>query len=247
MRPFVDANIKKSEAGDRVQKLQQALDTLGDTEGPEVDGLRAALKRAETAAQGVPIDKQVKDCEAFLSHATTPLEELERKRSAVAASISAAEQRLVALKMQQDCPPPPPPGTNAEVQRLQDLVSHLQAKLCGRDPDIPCGPVAKRPCRAAQGRVPVLSIPAELSAWLEERHADLRDALVNGDNGRILVLTTLLAEGAERMVELTGACVHGDKCKVRPPCFSSWEGVAPRPPVDQVASSGKTFESSRSQ
>ena len=38
-RQFVDANIKKSEAGDRVQKLQQALDMLGDTEGPEVDEL----------------------------------------------------------------------------------------------------------------------------------------------------------------------------------------------------------------
>ena len=171
-------DIKKSEAGDRVQKLQQALDILGDTEGPEVDGLRAALKRAETA----PIDKQVKDCEAFLSRARAHLEELEQKRSAVAASISAA--RLPATS-----------PTNAEVQRLQDLVSHLQAQLRGGDPDIPCGPVAKRPCRAAQ-RVLVLSTPAELSAWLEERHADLHDALVNGDNGRILEFTTTLAASA---------------------------------------------------
>ena len=69
LRPFVDANIKKSEAGDRVQKLQQALNILGDAKGPEVDGLRAAFKRAETAAQGVPVDKQVKDCEVFLSRA----------------------------------------------------------------------------------------------------------------------------------------------------------------------------------
>ena len=67
----MDANIKKTEAGDLVQKLQQALNILGDTEGPEVDGLRAALKRAEIAAQGVPVDKQVKDCEAFLSRAST--------------------------------------------------------------------------------------------------------------------------------------------------------------------------------
>ena len=106
LRPFMDVNIKKSEAGNRVQKLQQALNILGDTEGLEVDGLRAALKRAETAAQGVPVDKQVKDCEAFLSRARAHLEELEQKRSAVAASISAAEQRLVVLKMQQDCPAP---------------------------------------------------------------------------------------------------------------------------------------------
>ena len=143
LRPFVDANIKKSEAGDRVQQLQQALNILGDTEGADVDGLRAALKRAETAAQGVPVD-------------------------------------------------------------MQDLVSHLQAQVRGGDPDMPCGPVAKRPCRSAQGRVPVLAIPAELSAWLEERHADLHDALVNGDNGRVLELTSLLSERAKRLVELTG-------------------------------------------
>ena len=205
LRPFVDANIKKSEAGDWVQKLQQALNILGDTEGPEVDGLRAALKRAETAAQGVPVDKQVKDCEAFLSRARAHLEELEQKRAVVAASINAAEQRLVILKMQQDCAPPPPPDTTAEVQRLQDLVSHLQAQVRGGDPDMPCGPVAKRPCRSAQGHVPGGAIPAELSAWLEERHADLHDALVNGDNGRVLELTSLLSEGAERLVELTGS------------------------------------------
>ena len=64
-----------------------------------------------------------------------------------------------------------------------------------------CGPVAKRPCRSAQGRVLVLAIPSELSAWLEERHADLHDALVNGDSGRVLKLTSLLSEGAERLVE----------------------------------------------
>ena len=86
-----------------VQKLQQVLNILGDIEGPEVDGLRAALKRAETGAQGVPVDKQVKDCEAFLSRARAHLEEVEQKRSIVAASISAAEQRLVILKMQQLC------------------------------------------------------------------------------------------------------------------------------------------------
>ena len=68
-------------AGDRVQKLKQVLDILGDTEGPEVDGLRAALKRAETAAQGVPTNKQVQDCEAFCSRARAHLEELEEKRS----------------------------------------------------------------------------------------------------------------------------------------------------------------------
>ena len=37
------------EAGDRVQKLQQALDILGDTEGPEVDGLRSIEARRDNS------------------------------------------------------------------------------------------------------------------------------------------------------------------------------------------------------
>ena len=44
LRPFVEANIKKLEASDRVQKLQQALDILGDTEGPEVDGFARSIE-----------------------------------------------------------------------------------------------------------------------------------------------------------------------------------------------------------
>ena len=47
-------------------------------------------------------------------------------------------------------------------------------------------------------------VPAELSAWLEERDADLHDAFLQGDNTRVLELSTKLSEGAERMVEMTG-------------------------------------------
>ena len=43
----------------------------------------------------------------------------------------------------------------------------------------------------------------ELSAWLEERHADLRDTLTLGDNCRVLELTSKLSEGTEHMVEIT--------------------------------------------
>ena len=92
--------------------------------------------------------------------------------------------------------------------RLRELVSQLQAQT-GQGPvqDVPCGPVVKRTCWSGQGRGPVPDmprlVPAELSAWLEERHADLHDALTHGDNCRVLELTSKLSEGAERMVEIT--------------------------------------------
>ena len=65
----------------------------------------------------------------------------------------------------------------------------------------------KRVCRTWE-RVPILPmptlVPAELSAWLETRYSELHDALLQGDNTRVLELSTKLSEGAERMVEMTG-------------------------------------------
>ena len=87
-------------------------------------------------------------------------------------------------------------------------MSQLQAQI-GQGPvqDAPCGPVVKRTCRSGQGRgpVPVMPrlVPAELSVWLEERHADLHDALTLGDNCRVLELTSKLSEGAGHTVEIT--------------------------------------------
>ena len=213
LRPFVDASAKQTKASDRVTKIKHALQVLGDTEGPEVDVLRAALKRAESDTKVTPIHVQVKECESFLSRARLHMEELDQKRAVVGASISDAEKRLVALKSQEACTPPPPPApsdASSEVQRLQELVSQLQAKLDaqGQDPDVPCVPTVKRFCRSGQGHVQVPfmpnSIPAELSTWLEERHAELHDALMNGETARVLELSSRLSEGAERLMEITG-------------------------------------------
>ena len=59
------------------------------------------------------------------------------------------------------------------------------------------------------GPVPVMPrhIPAELSAWMGERQADLHDALADGVNARVLEITSKLSEGAEHTVELTGGMI----------------------------------------
>ena len=126
------------------------------------------------------------------------------------ASISDAEKRLVALKSQEACTPGPAVPPDAEVQRLQELVSQLQGKLdaFGQDPDVPCVLTVKRFCRSGQGhaQVPLMpnSILAELSTWLEERHAEMHDALMNGETARVLELSSRLSEGAERLMEIIG-------------------------------------------
>ena len=69
LRLFVNSTTKKTAASERAMKLRQALNNLSDTEGPEVEGLRTALKRAESDMQIAPIDVQVKECESFLKRA----------------------------------------------------------------------------------------------------------------------------------------------------------------------------------
>ena len=73
----------------------------------------------------------------------------------------------------------------AELSRVRAQLVQLQGSR--PDPEVACGPNVKRPCLSGQGRVrfppmPTL-VPAELSAWLSERHSDRHDALINGDLG----------------------------------------------------------------
>ena len=81
------------------------------------------------------------------------------------------------------------------------------AQLKGRvDPFAPCGPSVKpMPPGEVRGAIPAMPIlvPAELNMWLEERHADLRDALLQGDSNRALELTAKLSDCVEQMVEMT--------------------------------------------
>ena len=58
--------------------------------------------------------------------------------------------------------------------------------------------------------MPIL-VPAELSAWLSERHSDFHDAL-NGDPSCVLELATMLSDGAERLVEMTGRMLREFHC-----------------------------------
>ena len=105
------------------------------------------------------------------------MEELDQKRAVVGASISDAEKRLVALKSQEACtlpPPPAPSDASSEVQRLQEIVSQLQAKLDaqGQDPDVPCVPTVKRFCRSGQGHVQVPFMPNSIQIVRRCRTSD---------------------------------------------------------------------------
>ena len=87
----------------------------------------------------------------------------------------------------------------AEVERLRAQVVQLQAQV--QDP-----PAAKRRA-VGSGRtlscMPNTLIPGEVSAWVEECHALMLDAVNAGDRNQVLELLNLIAAGVERVTELT--------------------------------------------
>ena len=98
LRPFQDPSAKVAAAKERVLKLETALAAMEGMEGPEVDSLRSAHKRAQEEVQGVPVDVQIKECESFLARARAHSEELDSKRTNVIQNITMSEKRLAELK-----------------------------------------------------------------------------------------------------------------------------------------------------
>ena len=58
-------------------------------------------------------------------------------------------------------------------------------------------------------------IPAELSVWMEDRQADVQEALLQGDHSRVSELSSMLTKGAERTVEMTRSDISDDEFRSR--------------------------------
>ena len=105
-------------------KVGAGTDSLGDTEGPEVDALRSALDRAREQTKEAPVDVQVKEGEQFLLRARAHLAEINKVRATIESNIADTEARLERLKAEVVTSPVqepvPPPEWATEVQRLRE-------------------------------------------------------------------------------------------------------------------------------
>ena len=107
-----------AEAKERAAKLESALAAMEGMDGPEVESVRVARKRAQQAVQGVPLDIQIKECESFLARATSYLKELDTKRATICQDIETSRKRLAELKAHQAVVPPVHEGEE-EVPQLR--------------------------------------------------------------------------------------------------------------------------------
>ena len=47
-------------------------------------------------------------------------------------------------------------------------------------------------------------VPGDLSDWMQDRHADLQDAMNGGNCVKVLELTSMMSNAAEKLAEVTG-------------------------------------------
>ena len=50
-------------------------------------------------------------------------------------------------------------------------------------------------------------VPRELSEWMEDRQSDMQEAMSRGNLKKLLELTSLQGQAAERLAEMTGGMV----------------------------------------
>ena len=193
-RPFGDPQLRVTAAQERVAKLEAVLAALHGVDGPEVESLRAALKRAkEVKVQ--PVDVQIKECEGFVSRARAHLTELDAKRTTVSTNIRDAEQRLEALKQMQQFSPPPPVDAEAELRQLRETVAQMKGQLEVAKPAMVEGQASKRICRR-EDYVP--NCTEELQEWIAGRQADLNEAMLVGRPDEVARISNIMCQAAQQ-------------------------------------------------
>ena len=89
----VSPDTVRDAARERVAKLQQALDVLGDTSGAEVDGLRVALEKAKKLSSEPTVEVQITECKGFIARAEKRVSDLDAQRAKEVASLEEGRVR----------------------------------------------------------------------------------------------------------------------------------------------------------
>ena len=97
-RPHVVRQKVVSAAQERVQKLEWALEVLGEDSGPEFQVLQNSLKKAKSAAQSVPGGVQLEQSLKFVERSEKRLRVLDEERAKEARLLEEAKQRVARLR-----------------------------------------------------------------------------------------------------------------------------------------------------
>ena len=165
----------------KVRRFEEALKAMGDMQGPEVEFLQHALKVHRAFRTSIGEDRCGTRSRAGSAHRGTLLFDPSRSPSRGVATRHPATTHSGCLR---------------RVGRIEGEVGFhrverdeaLSAQVCKRQ---------------AMSRTSVVF--ADLSAWMDDRHAEFFATISTGDQVRTQRLTSMMAECAERLHQLTSA------------------------------------------
>ena len=146
----------------RIEAALAAIASVGTTNGPEVQVLQDALRKARRAAQESPIPVQIAQSESFVERAKKWLE----AHDALRAELEAGQARVKRLRAVAEQPVPP-----GDVDEIVTLRAKLASAEEARDAALQARPVKKF---AIPGRdlppMPKTRIPHDLYSWMQQCH-----------------------------------------------------------------------------
>ena len=219
----VNPEAARDAARNKVSKLEKALEVLGDSAGPAVDALKSELEKARQAAKVLPLNVQISSTQDFIRRSERRLAELEAERTPEAKLLEEGRERLRQLEAARcaqegvaSSPSATPLDLGTQVQTLQQMVTQLQEERDALAKEVQSGPVERPKVRqrlsvphVAEDTIPPMPtlVPRELSEWMEDRQSDMQEAMSCGNLKKLLELTSLQGQAAERLAEMTGGMV----------------------------------------
>ena len=196
----VNPDIVKAEAVAKVERLQKALDALGDLGGPEVD------------ARERPIVELIKACKEFIERAkkrlsrTAVIVRAHEQKKVFETEVQEGEARLKELEAEAAVSVPEP-----VTPVISDLQRQIDTLVRERDLLKAAVPITRKPGVWMADGPPVLEeIPPmpttdvkEVEGWLSSRNCELRNALEFENRATITRLGALVAQGSACLAGFT--------------------------------------------
>ena len=199
----VNPDVARCAALTQLQKLEKALEVMGDAEGPAVDALKLELDKARRAAKVAPLSVQIPATQEFIKRSEKRLMDLEEERKAEAELLQDAKERLAQLEVANraeanvSAPPAPPPTWAQEMEVLKARLSSVEEE---RDAAVRATACKRRaPVRSTSSTdIPLMPVhvPKDLDDWMCDRNMDLQEALSVGSGPRVSMLIAKQSEGA---------------------------------------------------
>ena len=149
----------QAEAVAKVERLQRALNALGDLGGPEVEAIKKALKKAQEVARERPIAELVKECKDFIERSTGRVNKLKAELGFETGLLEEGRVRLARLNAQAT-PVGEPVAGRGPSSTLQQMVNQLQLERDSLSQEL-------RRSRASKGR-PWCGMDLQMSVQLHQ-------------------------------------------------------------------------------